>query len=402
MTIRKLIAIMSGMTVCACSIPLSAGAEVLEPEIVCSDSWNESYYIDDDTENAYPYLKFTVDIYNDGSVEFKITNDTEWNDFSIFKSTVWCNGILMRPVVPIETINDIFDTCTYVDDFGFYIGVEEYTETVNKQTVTNKRLLIANPTNDTCIWYPETDYECEEIKNTTPHYYNESDYSEWIQSDSSIKSMQDYIYQTYVNKHPEMADNYSSDFILSECYSFLTEKSNSSIAIDTDTIKNADKTYLYNLYGYKFDTKLFEGSLGDFCKDYVIVDYKFTPKHRIKDNTTFEIFGKTYTITEEMLTRPYSITNEDGREYTYDELLAMLNWYKTKYEELELTYRAMLIVMNQLTDEYTLSVEENAQMKEQIENLQFNPLAADYNGDGKLTIVDAVILLKALAEQPQK
>ena len=38
-------------------VPISVNARVIEPEIVKTETWTTSYYIDDDIETLYPYIE---------------------------------------------------------------------------------------------------------------------------------------------------------------------------------------------------------------------------------------------------------------------------------------------------------------------------------------------------------
>ena len=65
-----------------------AGAKVIEPEIVKTEKWTASYFIDDDMEKLYPYLDCQADIYNDGTVKCYYWNTHEWDGFNTVKHTV--------------------------------------------------------------------------------------------------------------------------------------------------------------------------------------------------------------------------------------------------------------------------------------------------------------------------
>ena len=63
-------------------VPISVNARVIEPEIVKTETWTTSYYIDDDIETLYPYIDCQADIYNDGTVKVSFWNTHEWDGFA--------------------------------------------------------------------------------------------------------------------------------------------------------------------------------------------------------------------------------------------------------------------------------------------------------------------------------
>ena len=78
-----------------CSVP--ANAKVIEPEVVKTESWTTSYYIDDDMETLYPYIQCEADIYNDGTIKLYMWNTHEWDGFATVSHT-----ISMYYAVPIK------------------------------------------------------------------------------------------------------------------------------------------------------------------------------------------------------------------------------------------------------------------------------------------------------------
>ena len=74
--------ILSLIVVISCSSPISVEAKVIEPEIVKTESWTTSYYIDDDMDTLYPYIQCEADIYNDGTIKLYMWNTHEWDGFA--------------------------------------------------------------------------------------------------------------------------------------------------------------------------------------------------------------------------------------------------------------------------------------------------------------------------------
>ena len=85
---KKLISIITSIIMCIGCFSISASAKVIEPEIVKTEKWTTSYYIDDDIETLYPYIQFEADIYNDGTIMLYMWNTHEWDGFATVKHDV--------------------------------------------------------------------------------------------------------------------------------------------------------------------------------------------------------------------------------------------------------------------------------------------------------------------------
>ncbi len=82
---------------------LTANAKVIEPEIVKTETWTTSYYLDDDLETLYPYIDCQADIYNDGTIKVYFWNTHEWDGFATVNHRVNIVG------AGFENCNDSFD-----------------------------------------------------------------------------------------------------------------------------------------------------------------------------------------------------------------------------------------------------------------------------------------------------
>ena len=67
---------------------IGADAKVIEPEVVKTESWTTSYYIDDDMDTLYPYIQCEADIYNDGTIKLYMWNTHEWDGFVTVRHTI--------------------------------------------------------------------------------------------------------------------------------------------------------------------------------------------------------------------------------------------------------------------------------------------------------------------------
>lgn len=65
----------------------SVNAKVIEPEVVRTETWTTSYFIDDDISTLYPYIQCEADIYNDGTIRVYAWNTYEWDGFATIEHT---------------------------------------------------------------------------------------------------------------------------------------------------------------------------------------------------------------------------------------------------------------------------------------------------------------------------
>ena len=65
----------------------SANAKIIEPEVVRTETWTTSYFIDDDVDTLYPYIQCEADIYNDGTIKVYAWNTHEWDGFATVEHT---------------------------------------------------------------------------------------------------------------------------------------------------------------------------------------------------------------------------------------------------------------------------------------------------------------------------
>lgn len=137
-------------------INITANAKVIEPEIVKTETWTTSYYIDDNIETLYPYIDCQADIYNDGTVKVYFWNTHEWDGFDSFTHTA-----TMLSTVPIPnnstrylqmlsfknnedysdgdiTAYPIWCNSYYTFSDGSYIEDANGSDTISKSTLVDK------------------------------------------------------------------------------------------------------------------------------------------------------------------------------------------------------------------------------------------------------------------------
>ena len=79
--------ILSIIIVISCTTPISVEAKVIDPEVVKTESWTTSYYIDD-MDTLYPYIQCEADIYNDGTIKLYMWNTHEWDGFATVRHKI--------------------------------------------------------------------------------------------------------------------------------------------------------------------------------------------------------------------------------------------------------------------------------------------------------------------------
>ncbi len=85
---KKAVSVICAFVLTACCLPMQAQAKVIEPEVVKTERWTTSYYIDDDIDTLYPYIQCEADIYNDGTIWLYMWNTHEWDGFATVSHTV--------------------------------------------------------------------------------------------------------------------------------------------------------------------------------------------------------------------------------------------------------------------------------------------------------------------------
>lgn len=87
-TLTRMISAVCAAALGSGCMAIGTDAKVIEPEVVKTETWTASYFIDDDMEKLYPYLDCQADIYNDGTVKCFYWNTHEWDGFNTVKHTI--------------------------------------------------------------------------------------------------------------------------------------------------------------------------------------------------------------------------------------------------------------------------------------------------------------------------
>ncbi|SFX69985.1 hypothetical protein [Ruminococcus sp. XPD3002] len=117
-------------------------AAVIEPEIVKTETWTTSYYIDDDIDTLYPYIDCQADIYNDGTVKCYFWNTHEWDGFA----TVSHRAIIINSVPVSENSREY----AFKNQNAYYSTNGKNKEyAISKESYENK---IQDPIEDYSFW----------------------------------------------------------------------------------------------------------------------------------------------------------------------------------------------------------------------------------------------------------
>lgn len=84
---KKIISTICASVLAFGCLEFNVNAKVIEPEIVKTETWTTSYFIDDDEDTLYPYIQCEADIYNDGTIKLYMWNTHEWDGFATVSHT---------------------------------------------------------------------------------------------------------------------------------------------------------------------------------------------------------------------------------------------------------------------------------------------------------------------------
>lgn len=115
----------------------SVSAKVIEPEVVRTETWTTSYFIDDDTSALYPYIQCEADIYNDGTIEVYAWNTHEWDGFATVEHTAtFIEATPVKYSTYVKGKSEKYNYNFYPDEYDMnshysYGYTNEYIETDN-------------------------------------------------------------------------------------------------------------------------------------------------------------------------------------------------------------------------------------------------------------------------------
>lgn len=107
----------------------SANAKVIEPEVVRTETWTTSYFIDDDVDTLYPYIQCEADIYNDGTIKVYAWNTYEWDGFATVEHTAtFIEAVPVKYSTYVKTKSKKYNLNFYSDEYSMSSYLSNYTE----------------------------------------------------------------------------------------------------------------------------------------------------------------------------------------------------------------------------------------------------------------------------------
>ena len=348
-------------------------AKVLEPEVIKTETWEASYFIDDDYETLYPYLKCIFNVYSNGSINFRVYNTHEFDGFS-------------------NIYNDIvFPYTRYSDSYNKYYklveGEESTAEFVEYSPKYGMDHLIFGYS-DRCEFIPLSDTDIRECVPVGGDYYNTNlsvgDTFKWsCNTGSTSTNFPDKFVCdaecVYYNQSLTHLDN--DDMFFSMLYRYNNNynsetgcrrlDNNATIGFSlmvsyTDNRDNSDDyryTRTYDLYTLR-DVSLAElGSYRGYeYDDGLMFEYKIrnNPSKFPTEDETYTLFGHTVTVPASIYTNVVDTVDKNltaDQQYIHD-LERQLNETRSELEK----YQAL-----------------------------------DYNSDNEITALDAQMLLSYYA-----
>ena len=279
---------------------LTANAKVIEPEIVKTETWTTSYYIDDDIETLYPYIDCQADIYNDGTVKVYFWNTHEWDGFATVKHTV-----------------------TMIDYMPVRVDSVEYSFKYNNEAKTNGR-----------VYHPISEADYERLSENATEDFVINDNNVW-----------DSININYYPKEYKASNGgYSRDWKIERRYSSTNSHfcyyNDSKEDYDFDSsiwnYEDSEEPWCsllnspyggsmefnsrYHKYRGNFGACTYNNSLPEMLtneKNLII----FTPKTELNDTYNFRIFGHEFIISPDILSgNPVSEPQPSASEQKIKEL----------------------------------------------------------------------------------
>lgn len=354
-------------------------AKVLEPEVIKTETWEASYFIDDDYETLYPYLKCIFNVYSNGKINFRVYNTHEFDGFSNIYNDIYFPYISNPFSFSESYYKEIEDTETYSSE------LVDYTPTRNLYNLilgyssngvnysTESQYISLNDTDiRECIPINKNVYENETTCLTVGDYFKWACVTGSTSTTFPDKFVGEATCAYYNNCLTQFDNDDRFSHIVGNCidrYSVDTVyvKHLSLNVAYTDSNNNCDNyiyTRSYPIYRIN-DVSLAElGSYRGYeYDDGLIVEYNVVgnPHKFPTDDMTYTIFGKTITV-------PSSI-----------------------YGHVDDTVDKQLTPDQQYIHDLERQLNET---RSELEKYQ----ALDYGNDGKITALDAQMLLSYYAE----
>lgn len=264
-------------TICASVFAFSCfgfnvNAKVIEPEIVKTETWTTSYFIDDNMDTLYPYIQCEADIYNDGTIKLYMWNTHEWDGFATVSHKVTIANT--RP----ESIEDDYAKMIYT-----FSKNEKYPEnsSLSGKIIPYKSVMLGREL------YPANEDVYKEIK--------EKRYKEHC----GVKLLKDnenpylFIDFSYIDSnYSNYRSNGVSQFYLSDNSKYYFSYHESWDNMYNDANASYCTMSLYESY---------YGTLPEMNFGIKKLAYEFRPKEDPTGTYNFRLYGHDITITPELL-----------------------------------------------------------------------------------------------------
>lgn len=259
-TLTRMISAVCAAALGSGCMAIGADAKVIEPEIVKTESWTTSYYIDDDMDTLYPYIQCEADIYNDGTIKLYMWNTHEWDGFATVEHEVTLEQTALTKAITTNSI-----------PFSIKYGVSidyDYSFWADNQTVTRK----------SARFISDTDFSNIDLS------YIDSRYSLFVAGTGNTTA--GYL-TTSGNKDHGASTHGRTVLKRSYNYALYDERWDGSYPNYSNLPSYGVVTALPNLVAYSERPK--------------IVAYRLTPNEDPTGTYNFRLFGHDITITPELL-----------------------------------------------------------------------------------------------------
>lgn len=353
-------------------------AKVLEPEVIKTETWEASYFIDDDYETLYPYLKCIFNVYSNGDINFRVYNTHEFDGFSnIYNDIVFpyvddsytdnyykevddetsTNSEFVEYSPKYDLYNLILGYCQKDrrDDVSYYSDKAEYIS-INDTDIRESIPLNKNTYNNTDVCLDTGDcfkWTCNTGSTTTvfPDKFVCDATCIYYNSNISKLSQDDEFF--YLTNQSSLKARNVRIFSLDVSYTDNIDQGDSYLYTQQRTLYSMSDISLAELSSYR----------GYEYDDGLMFEYKIkdNPSRFPTEDETYTLFGHTVTVPASIYTNVVDAVDRNltaDQQYIHD-LERQLNETRSELEK----YQAL-----------------------------------DYDNDGKITALDAQMLLSYYAE----
>lgn len=353
-------------------------AKVIEPEVIKTETWEASYFIDDDYETLYPYLKCIFNVYSNGNINFRVYNTHEFDGFSNIYNDV---------VFPYT--ND-----SYTDN---------YYKEVNDDTSTNSEFAEYTPKYD--LYNLILGY-CQKDRRDDVWYY--SDKAEYIPlNDTDIRKSIPLNKNTY--------NNHDVCLNIGDCFKWTCNTGSTTTVFPDKFV--CDATCVYhnsNLSQLSPDDEFFNIATESYLKTRDVrlfsLDVSYTGSENYNDDYLYTQQRTLYSMNDISLAELGSYRGYEYNDGLIFELNVVSDAHKFPTEDKSYTLLGHTVTVpasiynnpdnvvdKNLTADQQYIHDLERQLNETRSELETYQ-SLDYRNDGKITALDAQMLLSYYAE----